>query len=78
MLGDVTEFDLASVFDGLDVGIIVLDDRCRVVGWNDWIAMVGVAVTSIDRFGPKDQEFPKKFPRWNRAMGWTVTQAVGG
>ncbi len=40
MLGDVTEFDLASVFDGLDVGIIVLDDRCRVVGWNDWIARV--------------------------------------
>jgi len=50
----------------------------RVPEWNDWIAMVGVAVTSIDRFGPKDQEFPKKFPRWNRAMGWTVTQAVGG
>ena len=40
MLGDVTEFELAAVFDGLDVGIIVLDEQCRIVGWNDWIARV--------------------------------------
>ena len=40
MLDDVPEFELASVFDGLDVGIIVLDERYRIVGWNDWIARV--------------------------------------
>ena len=27
-----------AVFDGLDVGIVVLDDQGRVVGWNEWIA----------------------------------------
>ena len=42
MLGNVTEFDLAAVFDGLDVGIIVLDERCCIVGWNDWIARVSM------------------------------------
>lgn len=38
MLGAVTELELAAVFDGLDVGIIVLDEQCRVVGWNNWIS----------------------------------------
>ena len=26
------------MFDALDVGIVVLDDQGRVVGWNEWIA----------------------------------------
>ena len=30
--------ELASVFDALDVGIIILDRQTRVVVWNDWIA----------------------------------------
>ena len=31
-------FDLTSVFDALNVGIIILDRQSRVVVWNDWIA----------------------------------------
>ena len=30
--------DLTSVFDALNVGIIILDRQSRVVVWNDWIA----------------------------------------
>ncbi len=30
--------DLTSVFDALNVGIIILDRQSRVVAWNDWIA----------------------------------------
>src|SRR5271166_2936011 len=37
---DVSEFEYGSVFDALDVGIIVLDRQGRIVGWNDWIAGV--------------------------------------
>jgi PAS domain S-box-containing protein len=33
-------FDLTSVFDALNVGIIILDRQSRVVFWNDWIAHV--------------------------------------
>ena len=32
--------DLTSVFDALNVGIIILDRQSRVVVWNDWIARV--------------------------------------
>jgi len=32
--------DLTSVFDALNVGIIILDRQSRVVVWNDWIAHV--------------------------------------
>ena len=30
--------DLTSVFDALNVGVIILDRQNRVVVWNDWIA----------------------------------------
>lgn len=36
----MSEFDVASVLEALDVGIIVLDNQSRVVGWNDWIARI--------------------------------------
>ncbi|MBB5046197.1 PAS domain S-box-containing protein [Rhodopseudomonas rhenobacensis] len=35
-----SEFDVAAVVDALDVGVIVLDERQGVVGWNEWIARV--------------------------------------
>ncbi|ABD90125.1 PAS domain S-box protein [Rhodopseudomonas palustris] len=35
-----SEFDVAAVVDALDVGVIVLDERSGIVGWNDWIARV--------------------------------------
>ncbi|HEY0328440.1 MAG TPA: PAS domain S-box protein [Rhodopseudomonas sp.] len=35
-----SEFDVAAVVDALDVGVIVLDERQAVVGWNDWMARV--------------------------------------
>jgi PAS domain S-box-containing protein len=40
MLGKVPTFEFESVFDTLDVGIIVLDDHACVIGWNAWIADV--------------------------------------
>ena len=40
MLDDVSEFEFGSVFDALDVGIVVLDGQGCIVGWNDWIARV--------------------------------------
>jgi PAS domain S-box-containing protein len=27
-----------SIFDALNLGIVVLDENCRVVGWNNWLA----------------------------------------
>src|SRR3954462_11662521 len=38
MLDDVSELEFLSVFDALDVGIVVLDAQGCIVGWNDWIA----------------------------------------
>ena len=37
---DMSEFEFGSVFDALDVGIVVLDRQGCIVGWNDWIARV--------------------------------------
>jgi PAS domain S-box-containing protein len=34
----MSEFGFGSVFDALDVGVIVLDEKSRIVAWNDWIA----------------------------------------
>jgi PAS domain S-box-containing protein len=40
MLGDVLKLAIRHVFDALDVGIVVLDARGRIIVWNDWIARV--------------------------------------
>jgi PAS domain S-box-containing protein len=40
MLGDVSKLGIGHVFDALDVGIVVVDDRSCIVAWNDWIARV--------------------------------------
>jgi PAS domain-containing protein len=40
MLGNVSKLEIGPVFDALDVGIVVVDDRCCIVAWNDWIARV--------------------------------------
>jgi PAS domain S-box-containing protein len=40
MLDNVTGLDFASIVDTLDIGIVVLDRRACVVGWNDWMARV--------------------------------------
>jgi len=34
MLDDVSELEFGSVFDALDVGIVVLDGQGCIVGWN--------------------------------------------
>src|SRR3954464_8413312 len=47
-----------AVFDGLDVGIIVLDDQGRVVGWNDWIA----STTSIPKASAIGRTVSQIFP----------------
>jgi PAS domain S-box-containing protein len=40
MLGNVSKFEYGPAFDAVDIGIIVLDEQHRIVGWNDWIARV--------------------------------------
>jgi PAS domain S-box-containing protein len=40
MLGDVSKLEIGHVFDALDVGIVVLDERSRIVAWNDWMTRV--------------------------------------
>ena len=37
MLADVLAFEAEFALDGLDVGVVVLDAKIVVVGWNDWI-----------------------------------------
>jgi PAS domain S-box-containing protein len=38
MLGKTPTFEFEAVFHTLDVGVIVLDSRGRIVVWNDWMA----------------------------------------
>ena len=38
---------LVRLFDALDVGIIVLDQQRRIVGWNDWMARVSAAFQAV-------------------------------
>jgi PAS domain S-box-containing protein len=40
MLGDVSKLEIEHVFDALDVGIVVVDNRRCIIAWNDWIARV--------------------------------------
>jgi PAS domain S-box-containing protein len=40
MLDSVRVFEYAAAFDALDIGVIVIDERRCIVGWNDWIARV--------------------------------------
>jgi PAS domain S-box-containing protein len=37
---DVSDFEYGPAFDAVDIGIIVLDQQHRIVGWNEWIARV--------------------------------------
>jgi PAS domain S-box-containing protein len=40
MLDSVRVFEYVAAFDALDIGVIVIDERRCIVGWNDWIAKV--------------------------------------
>jgi PAS domain S-box-containing protein len=40
MLGNVSNLAFSSVFDTVDIGLVVLDSQGCVVGWNEWIARV--------------------------------------
>ena len=40
MLDDVSKFEHGPAIDEVDIGIIVLDEQHRIVGWNSWIARV--------------------------------------
>ncbi|HKG97591.1 MAG TPA: PAS domain S-box protein, partial [Pyrinomonadaceae bacterium] len=40
MLGNVSNLVFASVFDTVDIGLVVLDDHACIVGWSEWIARV--------------------------------------
>jgi PAS domain S-box-containing protein len=38
MLGKVSTLEFESVFDALDAGIVVFDDQCCIIVWNNWMA----------------------------------------
>jgi PAS domain S-box-containing protein len=40
MWGNVSNLVFASVFDTVDIGLVVLDNQACIVGWNEWIARV--------------------------------------
>ena len=40
MLGNVSDLVFGPVFDTVDIGLVVLDSKGRIVGWNEWIARV--------------------------------------
>ena len=40
MLDNASDLVLGPVFDSVDIGLIVLDSRGQIVGWNEWIARV--------------------------------------
>jgi PAS domain S-box-containing protein len=40
MLGNVSNLVFGSVFDTVDIGLVVLDSQGCIVGWNEWIARV--------------------------------------
>ena len=37
MLSNLSGFEYGPAFDAVDIGIIVLDQRACIVGWNEWI-----------------------------------------
>src|SRR5262245_49285005 len=37
---DASDFEYGPAFDAVDIGIIVLDQQHRIVGWNEWIERV--------------------------------------
>jgi PAS domain S-box-containing protein len=59
MLDDVSALDFASIFDALDVGIVVLDRRGCVVGWNDWMARITVQSRRAALGTPLSDVFPE-------------------
>jgi PAS domain S-box-containing protein len=58
MLDGVVTFEQGAVLDALDVGIVVLDEDGRIVGWNEWIARV----TRRDRQAVVGQQLIELFP----------------
>jgi PAS domain S-box-containing protein len=40
MLDNASDLLFGSVFDTVDIGIVVLDSQGNIVGWNEWIARV--------------------------------------
>src|ERR1700712_1794362 len=40
MLDNPSDLALGTVFDTVDIGLIVLDREARIVGWNEWMARV--------------------------------------
>lgn len=40
MQTDFGDFEYGPAFDAVDIGIVVLDEQRRVVGWNEWIARI--------------------------------------
>jgi PAS domain S-box-containing protein len=57
-LADVSDFKHGPAFDAVDIGIIVLDQRRCVVGWNAWIARV----SRLPRQAVLDKPFAEVFP----------------
>ena len=40
MLDNTSDFVFGAVFDTVDIGLVVVDSKGWIVGWNEWIARV--------------------------------------
>ena len=58
MSANAPKFELETVFDALDVGVVVLDGQSRVVGWNNWIA----AASRVSKASALGQAIGDLFP----------------
>ena len=59
MLDHAKTVEFESVFDALDVGIIILDTQGCVVGWNDWVASASHIVKGSALGKTLTEVFPK-------------------
>ena len=60
MLDNASDLSFGAVFDTVDIGIVVLDSHCCIVGWNEWIARVS-RHPARDVIG---KAFLEVFPEW--------------
>src|SRR6187402_876278 len=58
MLADVSAFEAEFALDALDVGVVMLDARVTVVGWNDWI----VRASGVSRQDARGKSLLSIFP----------------
>ena len=64
---------VSGVFDAVDLGLILLDGDCRVIGWNAWIENASGIPNDSARGGRLDELFPGRIPP---RLATAITQAL--